>query len=327
MPRFKLKFWHIAVLFGIILFFSTFYFGYYYLLNKTPLVIADVMHTVKKVTKPADYTPNFVFNITPDQGQFQKPMGVAVDFYGRIFVTDVADATVKVFNANGKKVGTLGGRGENPGQFVYPNCITVDNQDRILVGDFKKGSIEIFNRKGKYQTTWDKNSLGTDISPLALAVDDKDNVYVADRSGKVVIISSKGKVLHQFGKPGALKGYLSYPNGIAVAKNGDIYVSDSGNKRIQIFTATGKFKKVLAPPQFDVAYPRGIALDGHGRLFVADLFRHKVAIFNKRLQKTFELGGRGLLEGEFNFPNDVEISGNKVYVVDRANKRIAIFMF
>lgn len=324
----KVKIWQIAVAMGVALFIGALFFEYYYIIYTPPGALQDLNRLVNSAgagVLPSKLAPRFLFNISTKSGNFVKPMAVAVAGDGRIYVVDAGDGRVKIFDANGKKVGFFGGFGVKPEQFLYPNAIAIDSNDIVYVGDFKKGVINVYNSEGQYLSSWDSETLGINLSPLSLAVDEKDYLYVADRGGKVVIISPKGNVMYQFGQPGSGRGLLSYPNGIDVSEKGDIYVSDSGNKRIQIFDAVGKLKKVLDGSQLDVAYPRGISLDKYNRLFITDLFGQKVSIVDANGQKVTEFGERGSDNGQFNFPNDVEIVGNRVYVADRVNKRVAVF--
>src|SRR6266571_7791907 len=94
-------------------------------------------------------------------------------------------------------------------------------------------------------------SLGLD-HPDALAAGPDANLYVTDLSQRVTVISPAGKVLRRWGKtgtgPGEFKFITNDPTAptdvagrIAVGRNGMVYVSDSGNDRVQVFTPQGRF--------------------------------------------------------------------------------------
>ena len=85
-----------------------------------------------------------------------------------------------------------------------------------------------------------------------------------------------------FGSEGTSDGQFNYPQGLTVAPNGDIYVADADNNRIQIFTANGTYKAQFGTPgnadgQFN--YPHGLTVAPNGDLYVADTYNHRIQIF------------------------------------------------
>jgi sugar lactone lactonase YvrE len=98
---------------------------------------------------------------------------------------------------------------------------------------------------------WSAASLGLN-DPFHLGVGPSGNIYVTDRSDRVTELSPSGKVIRRFGKPGSGRGelhFISYDSttptqiasDVAVGPDGKVYVTDSGNGRIEVFTSTGKF--------------------------------------------------------------------------------------
>jgi sugar lactone lactonase YvrE len=138
---------------------------------------------------------------------------------------------------------------------------------------------------------------GLFIGPHKLTVDAAGNVWVADSGGHQVIkMDQDGKVLMTLGKSGqrgAPPDELDAPTEVAVAANGDFFVSEghdgggtssTGAARVSKFDKTGKFlkswgKRGTSPGEFDV--PHAIALDARGRLFVADRQNNRIQIFDQ----------------------------------------------
>lgn len=84
-----------------------------------------------------------------------------------------------------------------------------------------------------------------------------------------------GKCLFMFGAMGVAHGVLDTPTGVAVAPNGDIFVSDTKNSRVQRFSSKGEYRQtiglgVLKRPIGMVAGPKGI--------YVADMACNKIAV-------------------------------------------------
>jgi DNA-binding beta-propeller fold protein YncE len=138
---------------------------------------------------------------------------------------------------------------------------------------------------------------GMFVFPHALVIDKNDNIWVTDADAKdgkgrqVMEFSPKGEVLMKLGKPGdGTEGQDTFmdPTGVAIAKNGDIFVSDGhtlkGNGRVVKFSKDGKFIKTWGtagsePGNFHE--PHSIAIDSQGRVFVADRGNLRIQIFDQ----------------------------------------------
>jgi len=136
-------------------------------------------------------------------------------------------------------------------------------------------------------------------------------------------------LLSEWGQFGIAKpGYFSYPEFIAVDDDGNSYIGDLGNKRIQKFSSAGEYithwgQSGTLPGEFH--YPSGIAVNDKF-VYVADHDLHKIQKFY--LNGTFadQWGSKGTHDGQFKYPYGVAIdSENFVYVVDTGNQRIQKF--
>jgi sugar lactone lactonase YvrE len=164
------------------------------------------------------------------------------------------------------------------------------------------------------------------LFPHGICVDQQGNIWVTDGHAKgdkgfqVFKFSPEGKVLMTLGKAGGGDGTDGFkePNDVAIAPNGDIFISDGhtpnmGNARVVKFTKDGKFIKQWGghgsgPGQFEV--PHALAFDSQGRLFVGDRANNRIQIFDQ--------DGKFLAEWkQFSRPSGIYIDKNDViYVTD-----------
>jgi sugar lactone lactonase YvrE len=134
------------------------------------------------------------------------------------------------------------------------------------------------------------------VFPHGATVDAEGNLWVTDEQGKdgigqqVFKFSPDGKVLMTLGKAGVASdapGLFDQPTDVAVAANGDIFVTEGhlqGNNRVSKFSKDGKFirmwgKKGSGPGEFNA--PHTIAIDSQGRLFVGDRSNNRIQIFDQ----------------------------------------------
>jgi sugar lactone lactonase YvrE len=283
---------------------------------------------------------------------FVRPMGVAADSRGNMYVTDMQGDRVCVFNKDGRFLFEFGGFGVawpaagykatwKPGTFNLPDGIAVDDRGDIYVADSMNQQVQVFDGRGKFLRAFPKpweqigrggGGRGMALFPTALDVHG-DEVYVCD-AYQIAVFKRDGTFVRQFGKPGRSPGGLDRPNGIAVGQDGTVYVADSNHFRIEAFTSAGKLKWVVGETPataFDVSQtgsrqfglPRGLALDGRDNLFITDAFHFAIEAYDKNGKKLGEVGDRGTSPGLFNFPNDIAITNTGVaYIVDRANQRV-----
>ncbi len=142
---------------------------------------------------------------------------------------------------------------------------------------------------------------GLFIEPHQAAVDKEGNLWVADAGAKgqkgmqVTKLSPTGQVLLKLGKAGVgagLKGLDTFdaPTGVAVASNGDVYISEGhgettdNNSRIVVFDKNGKFLRTFATRgtgDGQLRSPHAIAMDSQDRLYVADRSNSRIVVFDK----------------------------------------------
>jgi len=152
--------------------------------------------------------------------------------------------------------------------------------------------------------------------------------------GVPTLQASEGSFLSQgswtsFGTRGAGQGDFKMPRGIAVDSNGNIYVVDTDNHRIQKFSPGGKWLTSWGGKgsgQGQLRNPYGIAIDEADHIYVADTNNNRIQIFRPDGTWIAAWGKMGYGKGQFLSPQGIGIdaSGN-VYVLDSANNRVQKF--
>jgi DNA-binding beta-propeller fold protein YncE len=267
----------------------------------------------------------------------QRPAGVAVSPSGdRIYASQSeGDKTVVIFDASGNKVGTMAPPASTGANHV-PVYLAIDPlTNEVYVSDRLAGAIYIYDRDGTYQRTFTLAEPRPGWQPLGLAFDTKGNLYATDLSGpfqKVLVIDRTATVVRTLGEDSK----LSFPNGVAVDGSGNIYVSDSNNGRLLTFGTDGQIRAQVGrgSGQGNLGLPRGLAIDGSGRVFVADSTGQGVFVYRapsgdeRRIQYLGYVGGQGVADGTFEYPNSVAVDARgRVYVADTFNNRVQIWSY
>ena len=113
------------------------------------------------------------------------------------------------------------------------------------------------------------------------AVFHQNKFYVSYPLAHVVKVFDKtGVYLHNIGCKGLNDGQLLYPSGLVVDKHNQLIVCDVVNRRLQLFTLSGKFLSKLEGEYFKDNMPGFAALSNNGNLFVADQFGNLIFAFN-----------------------------------------------
>ncbi|WHZ02354.1 6-bladed beta-propeller [Neobacillus sp. YX16] len=297
-------------------------------LNNTKAVDTGLL----KVLDPQG-APNYSMSLT---GDFDKPLKKPMDVTANesfTYVSDTDNKRVLAFDVGGNFLFSFGEDGQGEGQFKFPYGISTDEKGRVFVADLYNGNISIFDEKGKFIEYFapEASKDGKVSSPAALRIIDK-KVYVTDiKANKAYVFDMKGKLLLEIGKHGTNDGEFNAPNGITADEEGNIYVVDTGNQRVQIFDKKGKFVKIIngsnnGKGESIFVNPRGIGFDSRGIMYVVSNLTHVVYGFDKDGKKVFQMGGMGEQNGQFYLPNGLFVDQNdNVFITDTVNLRVQVF--
>ena len=215
-----------------------------------------------------------------------RPTGLTIARSGRLLVPDTHYYRVLTYQPDGAPLEdeTLGGEiGSGPGEFGWVTDVAEDSQGNVYVSEYGDADrIQKFTSAGEFVLQWGGTGEepGQFRRPQSLAVDEQDQVWVADSCNhRIQVFDAEGKLLDRWGKEGSEPGQLYYPYGIVLDGKGHVYICEYGNHRVQKFTLDGKSlgcwgSRGREPGQLN--NPWAIALDSQGRLNVLDSNNHRV---------------------------------------------------
>ena len=165
------------------------------------------------------------------------------------------------------------------------------------------------------------------LRPFSIAVDGEGRLLITDRAASAVHVLDPGRKKYKR-LDGARKQRFRSPIDVDTDRQGNIYVTDSDLGKVFVFRNNGKFDRFIGDAGGEGLYkrPTGLAVDGEtGRIYLTDTLRHAVEILDARGRPLERWGERGEGPGEFNFPTDVALASDRVFVLDAMNFRVQVF--
>jgi sugar lactone lactonase YvrE len=247
----------------------------------------------------------------------------------------------------------------------FPEGLAVDRHGNIFIADTVNRRIRrVVARTGIINTYAGTGEIGTNaentpalrarfLRLARIAVDRVGNLYVADSpSHKILLIDSKTRRVHTFagvGKSGfsgdgglATSARLSFPEGVMIAPDEDLYFADVGNHRVRrINIKTGLISTVAGIGEKGFSGDGGPALkarlwspgrvwvDHTGSLLIADILNARIRRVDARTGIIETIAGTGdwgdggpARNAILSIPGAVAYSGGKVYIADYGTRRI-----
>jgi tripartite motif-containing protein 71 len=247
-------------------------------------------------------------HLTSAPGHFNLPYGVAVNGLGELYVADTHNHRIQWFTPQGKLIKTWGGHGKAPGQFDTPRGLTVDVFGNVWVADHTNQRVQKFSYDGKLLGVFGANGgdgtpgsgPGQFFEPRGMSSDAEGNIYVAEMvNHRVQVLRNDGSFLRMWGKGGtggydqvgSAYGEFRLPYQTAVDGRGLVWVTDTDNERVQVFTREGQFVRAFGannadgsagsgPGEFQKPY--GAATDCAGNVYITEQENRRVQVFGDR---------------------------------------------
>ena len=223
-------------------------------------------------------------------------------------------------------VGLADGHRQQPRVLVRPQAGMVDDAGRVYVTDVGRQAVFVFDALAGELLIW-KQADGSEpfADPVGIAAGQAGEILVADATlGRIVRLDQGGRPLGSFGADVLLR-----PTGLARdPATGRIYVADTRDHDIKIFTSNGEYLQRIghrgtAPGEFNA--PTHLAVAG-GRLYITDALNSRVQVLTLDGKPVGEIGKRGLYVGNLTRPKGVAVDGEgNVYVVESYYDHLLVF--
>jgi DNA-binding beta-propeller fold protein YncE len=247
-----------------------------------------------------------------------EPHGLAVDSKGKLYVADGKVSAIFIFDPETHDTQMI--KNGKDASFKLIMGLAMDDNDRLFVADSGARHVLVLNAQHRVEA-----SITEGLSnPVGLALDLENRfLYVADVDLDQILVydADSFQLLRKIGTTGknhtlTSTGDFAKPSGVAVDADGNLYVADMLNARIEVFDAEGNFirtfgKRGDGPGYF--AMPKGVAIDADGHIWVTDPQQNRMQVYTQDGRLLMYVGnGQGLMPGMF--------SGVQYVTIDKQNR-------
>ena len=290
--------------------------------------------------------PCFAGLIGNGAGEFNRPSGIAVSDSGRVYMSEHFGHRVNVFDLDGNFITNWATGGVEPGDMDF------DSNGNVYVVLHNAHRIQVYDADGL--PLWGFGSLGSSEGqfryPTGITLDSDGNIYVAERNQRIQKFDQSGSFISMWGwgvqtgaaqfeictsnclpgLPGSGDGQLRDPGIIDIDSEGNLYVVDVNNNRVQVFDSTGNFlfkwgSFGTGDGQFNL--PNGVRIAADGSVFVVEASGNRIQKFTSDGGFLMQWGAPGSGPGEFSTPVAIAIGpSNELFVTEHFQHRIQKFV-
>ena len=267
------------------------------------LYVVDITGRVQKF----DSDGHWLLQWQMPQTDLGKPKGMGLDADGNIIVVEPHYMRVKHFTAQGRLVAQWGIKGTNAAEFILPRSIGLNSR-----GEFYVSEYTLVDRIQRFSP---------DVLTAAKAV------VAAGKSGS---LDPRKYLLGIIGSPGTADGEFNRAEGLGIDGHDNVYVADSCNHRIQVFSAEGKFLRAHGKAGSnggELSYPYDIRVDAQGLQYICEFGNSRLSVFDAQDRLVEVIGEAGGAPGKFANPWAIALdSKGNLYVADSQNHRVQKLM-
>lgn len=257
-------------------------------------------------------------------GDLMRPRAIAIDNADRLFIVDFT-ARIQVYDLDGKYFGPTWTTPDfRKGR---PSGLGIDRHGNLIVCDSHYHCIRFYSADGK-----ELRSIGGDthgFSYISDVVQDADGfLYVSEFSeyDRITKMTEDGEIVARWGKLGGEPGNFNRARALALGPDGNLYVADACNHRIQVLTRNGEFVRSFGKPGSglgELQYPYDLAFGPKGHLYVVERSNGRIQKFSMLGESLGTWGAPGRQPGQFSDPWALAVDRKgRVHVVDTENHRV-----
>lgn len=198
-------------------------------------------------------------------------------------------------------------------RFENPTDVEMDHSGNLFILSYTSANIVQLDSNGFPINNFRGGFARSMKGPMFMTIHD-DLIYVTDFNGdKIYVFNTKGYFQERFGKKGSEPGKFIGPTGICVSPDGNLYVSDSGNNRIQKLTPSGDFIFEFGNLEGNgkLYSPSGITTDKKGTIYVVDKGNKRIVRFDSEGNFVEEITHPYLKK-----PRSIKIHDDRFYIGD-----------
>lgn len=303
----------------------------------------ELNHRIQKFTEDGEFIAAYG-SYGSATGQFAVQQGLSIDANDRVYVADTYNNRIQVFNTypSWEYAGSFGTYGVyiaanatsfQPEIMNHPRGVYVDKATgRIVVTDSSNNRVMVYNSFENGFTFYQSQNGYLGMSLPTHAIMDNGLLIVLDSHSRILKYNSilnNTNLFTEYGTYRNAAGVVSNAQSVCVNQNtGKVYVSDSFNHRIQVFSADGTYLSTMGgiggPYGYGTAlnyflYPKQLTIDGNNTLYVADFG-------NGRVVKKYSAGLSFVVAAAVTQPWGVAVdSSGYLYVSDWYTNSIKVF--
>lgn len=267
------------------------------------LYVVDITGRVQKF----DSGGHWLLQWQMPQTDLGKPKGMGLDADGNIIVVEPHYMRVNHFTPEGKLVAQWGIKGTNTAEFILPRSIGLNSRGEFYVSEYTL--VDRIQRFGPEVLTMSKALVG---------------------AGKLGSLDPKPYLKNIIGSPGTAEGEFNRAEGIGIGPRDEMFVADSCNHRIQVFSTDGKFLRAHGKAGSnggELSYPYDIRVDAQGLQYICEFGNSRLSVFDAQDRLVELIGKAGAEPGRFANPWAIALdSKGNLYVADSQNHRVQKLM-
>jgi hypothetical protein len=255
---------------------------------------------------------------------FKGPFGLAWA-NNELYITDNQVGGVYAFNEEGEFLRQIGKNGRGPGEYVTPLGVAVGPQGQVIVADRTHAKAVVYAADGTFlEEIKAEMPLVPYFAPGGL-------LYVTVGAGIDVFDPGSYEKLDEWGERGPGDADYDFPNGIALASDGNLIISDGNNMRVKSVSLDGEVNWLLGEPPADMndasrlwGLPGGLTIVD-GVIYMADPLNGVIHLISEDGTYLAEVGDPGEQEGSFEYPSQiVHLGGSRFAISEWGNARVSI---